>query len=135
MTRRVLMALHLVIGISAIGAGQALTRDPSGKTLGFEVGWLRGSPFRDYRVPGLFLAVVISSANLGSAFAAWRRWPCAPMVSVATGTLLVAWGAIQTAILGLRHWSQGIWLVVFPLVAILGLIEQVTQRHLKAQTG
>ncbi|MCC6238532.1 MAG: hypothetical protein IT299_13300 [Dehalococcoidia bacterium] len=133
MIRRLLIALHLVIGVSALGAGQALTRDPSGRTLGFEVAWLRGSPFRDYRVPGLFLMLVISGANLKSAFAQWRRWRVAPLASMATGALLVTWVAIQTAIIGLRHPSQGIWLVVFPLVAILGLVEQ-TQRA-PARTG
>ncbi len=134
MTRRALIALHLAIGLSAIGAGRALARDPSGKTLGFDVAWLRGSPFRDYRVPGLFLGTVIASANLGSALAAWRRWAGAPLASTATGLLLVKWVVIQTAIIGLRHPSQGIWLVTFPLVAILGLVEQARVARPEART-
>ncbi len=124
MIRRVLIALHVAIGISAIGAGQALARDPSGKALGFDTVWLRGSPFRDYRVPGLFLALIISSANLTSAFGQWRGSRFAPLESTATGVLLVAWVAIQTAILGVRHWSQAIWFVLFPLVALLGIAER-----------
>jgi hypothetical protein len=33
--------------------------------------------------------------------------------------LLVAWVAIQTAIIGFRHWSQSIWWVTFVLITVL----------------
>ena len=81
--------------------------------------WLEGSPFPDFSVPGYFLAVVIGSSNLVSAFLLWRRHSLAPFLSLATGTLLLAWVAIQTAIIGFRHWSQGIWWVTFSLVTLL----------------
>ncbi len=86
-----------------------------------DVAWLSGSPFEDYRVPGLFLGIVIGGANLASTVLLVRRHPLGPRVSLATGLLLVAWLAIQTAILGVRHWSQAIWWVLFPAVTLLAL--------------
>lgn len=123
LARRILIGLHAVLGVLAVAAGQALARDPSGKPLRFEVEWLAGSPFRDYRVPGLFLAIVIGCANLGSAALLWRRDPLGPLVSLGTGMLLLVWMAIQTAIIGCRDWTQGMWIAVFSLVTALALRE------------
>jgi hypothetical protein len=118
-TRLTLIVLHAALGVGAVGAGQAFLRDPSGESLGVPVAWLEGSPFPDYRVPGLFLAIVIGGTNLLGALALARRHPLAARLSLATGVLLVAWIAVQTAIIGLRHWSQAIWWATFVVVAAL----------------
>ena len=118
-TRWVLIALHTVLGVAAVGAGQAFVRVPSGAPLGMTTEWLEGSPFPDFRFPGLFLAIVIGGANSLTAVLLWRRHPGSPFASLGTGLLLVIWVAIQTAIIGFRHWSQGIWWVTFVLVAVL----------------
>ena len=122
MLRRALIVLHAFLGVAAVGAGQAFVRDPSGGALGMSKDVLKGSPFSDFRIPGLFLAVVLGSANLASAGALLKRHPLAPWLSFATGALLVVWVAIQTLIIGFRHWSQVLWWVMFPLVAILGAL-------------
>jgi hypothetical protein len=133
--RRILIGLHVVLGVLAITAGQALARDPSGKPLAFEVDWLDGSPFRDYRVPGLFLTVVIGGTNLVSA--ALLRWrdPRGPPVSLGTGVLLLVWMAIQTAIIGFRDWTQGMWIAVFSLVTVLALREVRMREHERSEAG
>jgi CDP-diglyceride synthetase len=118
-TRWVLIALHTILGVAAVGAGQAFVRVPSGAALGMTTEWLDGSPFPDFRFPGLFLAVVIGGANSLTAVLLWRRHPGSPLASLGTGLLLVIWVAIQTAIIGFRHWSQGIWWVTFVLVTVL----------------
>jgi hypothetical protein len=120
MMRWIQIVLHSVLGMAAIAAGQAFVRDPSGHALGMEPDYLDGSPFPDFRFPGLFLAVVIGGTNIISAFALFRRSPFAPYVSLITGLLLVAWIGVQTAIIGFRHWSQAIWWVTFALVALIG---------------
>ncbi|GMU40246.1 MAG: hypothetical protein AMXMBFR23_11120 [Chloroflexota bacterium] len=119
MTRGLLTGLHAFLAVGAVGAGYGFVCDPSGAAVGMDAAWLSGSPFEDYRVPGLFLGFVIGGANLASAFLLARRHPFGPRVSLATGLLLVVWLAIQTAILGVRHWSQAIWWVLFPSVALL----------------
>jgi hypothetical protein len=95
---------------------------PNGATLGFPVDWLAGSPFPDYRFPGLFLLVVIGGANLVSAFALIRRSPLGPTLSLATGVLLIAWISIQTMIIGYVHWSQIFWAVLFVTMTVLASI-------------
>jgi hypothetical protein len=117
--RLLLIALHILLSVAATGAGQAFVRDPSGGTMGMSANWLQGSPFPDYRFPGIFLAVVIGGANAASALLLLKRHPFSPAASLSTGLLMVGWLAIQTAIIGIRHWSQGIWWLLFPFVAVL----------------
>ena len=57
------MAMHTVLGVAAVGAGQAFVRNPSGAALGMTTEWLDRSPFPDFRLPGLFLAVVIGGES------------------------------------------------------------------------
>ena len=129
--RWVLIALHAVLGVAAVGAGQAFVRDPSGAALGMTTDWLNDSLFADFRVPGLFLAIVIGGANLLTAVLLWRRHPESPLASLGTGLLLVTWVAIQTAIIGFRHWSQGIWWMTFVTVTVLAarLVGQRTRSN------
>jgi hypothetical protein len=122
MIRLVLIGLHAALGVAAIAAGQAFVRDPTGRALGMSAEYLKGSPFPDFRVPGFFLAVVIGTANLVSAVALGRRHALSAHLSLATGVLLVTWVAIQTAIIGFRHWSQGIWWGTFMLVTVLAAL-------------
>ncbi|MGE0134092.1 MAG: hypothetical protein AB7L91_12150 [Dehalococcoidia bacterium] len=128
MTRVALLLLHAVLGVAALAAGQAFVRHPDGRDLAMDSRWLEGSPFPDFRIPGLFMVLVIAPANLASALLLARRRRGGPYLSLATGLLLVAWLAIQTAILGVRHWSQVLWWVVFPLVALLGARELHARR-------
>jgi len=121
MTRLLLLLLHLVIGVSALGAGQSLIVEPDGGGLGFDVAWLDGSPFGDYLVPGLFLFVVIGGLNLAAFVGQLRRLWWAPVASLAAGVILVTWIAIQWAIIGYQSWTQWLWVVSFSAVALLGL--------------
>ena len=122
-----LVALHAGLAIAAVGAATALALDPSGDPLTFELEWLEGSPFDDYRVPGLFLAIVIGSANLASAAGLSLRRPWAPFASLGTGLLLLAWMTIETVIIGFNDWTQAMWVAVFLLVTALGAREVSTR--------
>jgi hypothetical protein len=135
MIRWIQIGLHAALGVAAIGAGQAFVRDPSGAALGMSTDYLEGSPFSDFRTPGLFLATVIGATNLLSAIALWRGHPLSPLGSLATGLLLLVWVAIQTVIIGFRHWSQGIWWGTFTLVTVLGaqLVREGTSRRAKGR--
>ncbi len=134
MLRAVLLVIHAFLGVSAVAAGLALVRRPNGSSLGLEREWLEGSPLADYRVPGMFLATVISGANLASAAAQLRGSIRAPGMSLATGLLLVAWVTVQTAIIKVRHWSQYGWVALFGFVAVASAA-QVWLAERKAQEG
>lgn len=121
--RPLLLVLHLILGISALGAGQALIFDTDGSNVGLDADYLAGSPFGSYLVPGLFLFFVNGGLNLASAAAWWRRTWWAPMLSLVAGVVLMVWLAIQWSIIGSQHWTQWLWLVIFSTVTVAAAIE------------
>lgn len=119
MLRTLLIVPHVLIGPAAVGSGQELVGHPRENALALDPASLKGSPFPDFLVPGLFLGVAIAGTNLVSAAALLLGRPWVSLASLGAGLLLVAWVVIQAAIIGWTHWSQAIWLVLFPTVAAL----------------
>ena len=131
--RQLRIVLHMIVGVGALGAGQALIRDRSGESMTFETAWLKGSPFNDYLVPGLFLFFIHGGLNLAAAYGLVRTRQWAPAVSLLAGVMLVAWILIQWAIIGYRHWTQWMWLVTFTTMLGLALSGGVTDLARRAR--
>lgn len=131
---KLLIGLHVLLSTTAVAAGAALATRPDGSALGFSTTWLKGSPFEDYRVPGLFLAIVIGGMNASSAWGLATRRTSAPVLSLMTGLLLLAWLVIQTAIIGVRHPSQALWPALFGSVTLLAWREVRRSRSLAWRT-
>lgn len=121
MVRLSLTLLHAVIGAGALVAGPMLVLKPSGEALTFRAEWLRGSPFGDYRMPGLFLALVIAPLHLTAAVSQTKRTSFAPILSAAAGVVLLPWSLVQFLTIGVRHWTQPAWYAVFTLTSALAL--------------
>ena len=99
-----LVGLLVVLSISAIGGGIALTLDTSGRTAGLTPDLLASAPVSTYLLPGLFLLLAFGA---GAAGVAWgvahqaedertrdrRHWSWHG--SVALGVILMVWIAVQ----------------------------------------
>ena len=55
----VLCLLHLILGLNGILGGAALILEKDGALLGMQAGWLDGSPFPDFRMPGIILFLLL----------------------------------------------------------------------------
>ncbi len=95
-----LMAVLSFQGLSAVVGGVALVADPTGSAVGLAVTLLHGSPFTDYRVPGLILLVVLGVFPLIVVYGLWSRhtWSWHPAVLV--GLALIVWIVVQILIIG-----------------------------------
>lgn len=111
-SRWVAIAVALAMGLGAIGGGISLLRDAEG--FGIQEAWLTGSPFSDYRVPGWFLTVAIGGGMCITAWLLLVRSRLAGIASLKLGVVLLAWLAVETAIIGLQGTQQ------FALLALCG---------------
>jgi hypothetical protein len=68
---RVLIGLELVIGGTAVIGGLLLAVAPDGSLLAADPAALHGSPFADYRLPGVLLASLVGGGYLFSGW--WLR--------------------------------------------------------------
>ncbi|MGY1781967.1 hypothetical protein [Geodermatophilus sp. SYSU D01036] len=108
---RALAALELGTGGMAVIGGLLLTIAPDGSLLDADPAALTGSPFSDYRWPGVLLATLVGGGYLLTGIWQWRDGRGARALSVLAGVGLVAF---ETAEL--------LWLGFQPLEAVFALV-------------
>jgi hypothetical protein len=118
--RRVVVAVAGFVGVGALFGGYGLLTDA--ESVGVNEAWLEGSPFPDYRLPGVVLLVVIGGGMLATALLALRRSRLAASAALAMGVALLVWGTVETIAIGYQGVAQlmllAVW-VVGPAVPLL----------------
>lgn len=67
-TCKLLIILHIILGIGAVFGGGALTIDPEGTLLGMPITILDQSPFHNFLIPGIILLLFLGVLPLIIAF-------------------------------------------------------------------
>ncbi len=83
--RRALVALELVTGVTGLVGGVLLAAAPDGSSLRADPATLAGSPFSDWRVPGVLLAGLVGGGFLLAGWWQWRGHRYARELSVIAG--------------------------------------------------
>lgn len=96
----VLAAAVLFQGLSGIGGGICLLVDPTGALIGIPLEWLEGSPFHDYRLPGLVLLAALGVFPVVVSWGLWNRQAWARLGSVVVGVALTGWIAVEVLVVG-----------------------------------
>lgn len=115
------IALEAFLAIGALQPGWSFIRDPSGKGLGMDTAWLKGAPFHDYLIPGLFLFFIIGLGNGLLATFSWKHPQLAARGALGMGLFLSAWIGCQWAWLEPKSWLQSAILGLGLLLFVLGL--------------
>mgnify|MGYP003575647261 CR=1 FL=1 len=98
--RKTSIVFLVIVCLTALVGGAALMIDPTGGLMHMGVDRLHASPFPDYLIPGIFLFVVVGFGSLITIIALAGRKSYAPTLVMLCGGVLMAWIAIQVAILG-----------------------------------
>lgn len=102
--RKLLVGLHVFVGVGAIGGGIAALLDPTGSAIGIDLSLLDSSPFSSFLIPGLFLLVVLGFGSIASGII-FKRYSDrrGGLTSLAASIVLIAWILIQAVILGVNN--------------------------------
>lgn len=122
-----LVALELLVGLSALGGSALLLADPSGAREGMPpVETYPGIPFDSYLVPGLVLLLANGLLPLVVAVGtlAGRRW--ARTGHLVVGAVLATWMGVQLAMMGPVFFLQAV--IACIALAILGLGAHLRRR-------
>ena len=108
---------YLLGGLLAFGAINAFGGGYYGLSgaEGVPMEWLEGSAFGDYFIPSLFLFTAVGGSFLFAAIAVFARLRIARASAFAAAAVVLAWIAVQLAIIGYVSWLQ-------PATAIGGLL-------------
>ena len=100
--RRALVTLELVAGVTGLAGGVLLAAAPDGSLLRADPATLAGTPFSDWRVPGVLLAGLVGGGFLLAGWWQWRGHRHARELSMAAGAGLVCFEAAELAWLGFQ---------------------------------
>jgi len=109
-----LLAIALFLALGAIPAGLAFALRPDGSLVGAPLAVLAGTPFPDFRLPGLVLALAVGGSTLAASILLALGSRRAAGVAVVAGAITLGWIAVQLSLIGYVSPLQ-------PLVAVLGL--------------
>lgn len=102
MSTKILLALHFIVGVNALGGGcYGLLGAPH-----VPLEWLNGSPFNNYFVPSLLLIILVGGSQLIAAFFIASKRLHADKVSMIAGAILFFWITAQVLIIGFVSWLQ-----------------------------
>ncbi len=110
MVRSTLIVLEILIGAAAVAGGvYALLGAPR-----VPKEWLQATAFKTYFAPGLVLLVLVGGSMAAAAALLLGGASGARVMSLEAGIVLLAWMVAQLSMIGYRHWTQ-------PLLVVLGL--------------
>ena len=121
-TRYLLGGVLALVAVNAFGGGAYGLAGAEG----IPREWLAGSPFESYGIPSLFLFVVVGGGFLAASIAVFARARAARALAVLAGLLVLAWLAVQVAIIGYVSWMQ-------PATAIAGIVVLVLSARLPSR--
>ena len=108
-----LIILQFLLGFGAFVSGGMLVAAPDGSLMHMPLTMLQYSPFSNFQVPGIILALLLGLFPLAIAYALWRkpawRWPdginpfkhmhWSWAASLSAGVILLVWITVQVLML------------------------------------
>lgn len=111
--------LELLVAASAIPAGVGLMIAPDGSAIGLPPSLIYDTPFPNFFVPGLLLALFVGGSSLVAAYLVWRAHRRSPIASLAAGGILFGWIVTQLGLIGYVSVLQPLYALI--AVAIIAL--------------
>ena len=128
------VVLELFTAVLAVPVGLMFITDPSGAAMSIE-GWLDGTIFGDFLVPGLYLFAVNGIGMLVLALLTVMRRPIAPWLTGALGIGLMIWIAVQLALISDTMILQPLFFVVGLILGFVALFWLMGLRRSREYAG
>lgn len=93
--RLTLAILEAFVALTALGCGLGLEVG----AIQFPLAWLVGTPFSDYVLPGLLMAVIVGGSSLLAAATIFTGGEVGVLISVLAGLLLLGFEFVEAAII------------------------------------
>lgn len=119
---KILQGIHRFLGVSAIVSGILFLLDPLGGLLAIPIEELEGTPFTDYRIPGLLLFVLIGLGNSIAFYVNRRQRGLVPYSAIFSGGVLMVWIVVQVLMIGLTFFLQPLFFSLGLFMVIVGII-------------
>ena len=124
MRRKLLLGIEAFVGATAAAGGVLLAAAPDGRLLAADPAVLHGTPFTDYRVPGILLGLLVGGGGVFAAVLTARTAPYARACAVLYATGVVAFEGVECSLIGWQPLQ-----VVIGTLGLAMLLLALTSRH------
>jgi hypothetical protein len=114
-----LFILISFIAITATLSGLVLISIPDGSILKLPVSLLKGTPFRDFLIPGLILSVFVGGVNLVAVYFNLQRHRLRYNWAIAGGIMNCGWIIGQIMLINTLYWLHFLYFGIGILVILL----------------
>jgi hypothetical protein len=128
MIRTTLLVLNIFLALTAFAGGIGLVANLNAPPLDA----LKGSPFRDYTIPGLALFIPVGGSALIAAVTTARKHPRSPSISIFAGAMIIGFEIVEIVVIGspegIARDLQVLYVTVGLLIAAFAMIQQFRNR-------
>ncbi|MGC9342287.1 MAG: hypothetical protein ACP5E3_06280 [Bacteroidales bacterium] len=117
-----LIIIEFFNGLSGLAGGFGLISDPTAASLGMELSWLEGTPFRNFLIPGIVLFVINGIGNSVAAILSIRKTRYFEMTGIVLGVVMMTWIISQVAFIGYKNFLQPLYFSTGLIQTLLGII-------------
>jgi hypothetical protein len=117
--RLLLFLLVSFITVTAVVSGLLMISNPDGKILGLSTELLTGTPFKNFRIPGMLLTVLVGITNLAAVIFNLQRNKNRYNWAMAGGIMITGWIVIQMILINITYWIQFFYLGTGVLIILL----------------
>lgn len=138
-----LIVLQFLLGFGAFVSGALLVTAPDGSLMRMPLSMLQYSPFSNFLIPRMILAILLGVYPLAVAYSLWRkpawRWPdginpfkhrhWSWAASLAAGVILLIWITVQVLMLRAAAFLHVLYFVWGWVLILLTLVPGVRQHY------
>ncbi|MBN1181129.1 MAG: hypothetical protein JXB49_02505 [Bacteroidales bacterium] len=117
-----LIIVEFFNGLSGLAGGYGLIADPSAASLGMEISWLEGTPFKNYLLPGIVLFTFNGLGNTIAAILSLMKNKYMNELAGFFGIGMMIWVASQVLWIGYKNFLQPLYFSTGLVQALLGII-------------
>jgi hypothetical protein len=112
--------LQSFIALGAMAGGIFMIIRPDGSLMHMPLDMLKGSPFKDFLIPGIILFSVNGLGNALSSYLSFKQHILAGYAGIFFGMALTIWIFVQVSMIGGGHWLQYLYFSLGILETLLG---------------
>jgi hypothetical protein len=117
--KSLLFFMVVIIALTSTLSGLLMISNPDGSILKLSPALLEGTPFKNFLVPGILLAVIVGGVNLLAVFYNMQRHSTRYNWAMAGGFMICGWIIMQMLLINSLHWLHYVYLVVGVLIILV----------------
>jgi hypothetical protein len=117
--KTLLFILVSFVAFTAIVSGLLMVSNPDGSIMNLQLSVLKSSPFKNFLIPGIILALVVGGTNLQAVIASIQGAPTRYSWAMAGGAMICGWIIVQMILINAFSWLQFVYLGIGLLTILI----------------